>query len=108
MQYCAPCTIARNAWWRGQLKRGVAGDGQREEGYQSFYDAAETSIRPGVAVTGTGFTRYVRVPNPKTQKQMSKRVGRWRAGPDGARVPVGPEPWRPFVWRSVPAAARET
>ncbi len=102
VQYCAPCADRRNTWWRGQLKRGVAGDGNREEGYQSFYEAADSSIRPEVAVQGTGFTKYVRVPNPKAQEKMSKRKGRWRAGPDLVRVPQGPEPWRPFVWRSVP------
>lgn len=102
MQYCGPCTVRRNTWWHGQLKRGVAGDGQREEGYQTFYEAADTSIRPEVAVTGTGYTKYVRVPNPKAKEKMSKRKGRWRAGPDLVRKEVGPEPWRPFRWVAVP------
>jgi len=100
LQFCAPCAYRRNEWWRGQLKRGVAGDGQREKPYEGFYEAADYSIRPGMNLGVTRFTRYMRVPNPKTQSEMSKRKGRWRAGPDMVRKPQGPEPWRPFVWRS--------
>lgn len=98
IQFCQPCVERRKKWHLGQLKRGVQGDGQREKGYQTFYEAADTSVRPGTAGGGSGFTRFVRVPNPKAKDKMSKRKGRWRAGPDLVRKEVGPEPWRPFVW----------
>lgn len=98
--YCHPCVERRKKWHLGQLNRGVAGDGQREEGYQGFYAAAETSIRPGTTGEGSGFTKFVQAPNQKARDKVSKRKGRWRAGPDLVRKPQGPEPWREFRWVS--------
>jgi len=99
--YCGPCAERRNTWHKGQLNRGVAGDGDREKYVLSFYQAAETSVKPG-SKEPTVFQRFVRVPNPKSPDKQHKRAGRWRAGADGVRKPQGPRPWRPFVWVSTP------
>jgi hypothetical protein len=96
---CGVCVERKKRWYKQQVNRGVAGDNDREDDFATFYEAAETSIRPG-ATPSMYFQRFVRVPNPKAQSKRPKRAGRWRAGPDGVRVLTGPRPVRAFVWIS--------
>jgi len=71
-------------------------------GDHRFYKFARTSIRPGVVRRSdeerSAVATYVPVPNPKATLKPSPRPGRWRAGPDGVRVPTGPKRVPARLW----------
>jgi hypothetical protein len=89
---CETCYKAFLSWMKGHTAREWNG--------HDFYVEARTSVHPGVT-SSIQTTTYVRVPNPKASEKVSKRPGRWRAGPDGVKVALGPKPVRPFTWVKV-------
>lgn len=89
---CGACMKRFYNWQRGHMAREWSG--------QAFYEEAKASVRQG-EIPAPGYVRtqaYVRIPNPKAANKPSKRAGRWRAGPDGVRHPMGPKPVAPAVW----------
>jgi hypothetical protein len=89
MARCGVCMTRFLKWLKGHLEREWSG--------AAFYEEARTSVRPGISEDVRAFP-YVPTSNPKAKDKPSKRPGRWKAGPDGARVPVGPKRVQPRVW----------